>query len=1531
MQKAQRSSVKITPTSKVKLTFKICKTKLNRNSYVHVDVWSTETIQQLKEEIARKVSIKSPIEDYSLLVYNEQKNKWENIQGLNSSLIAHEPKLTHGYFLTIEKSTEKASSSSSNSKQTAFSNGNRELSLKLCESTMDENTYNLITVDSSFTFGKLRRKAYEALNKTANNRSIFRKNNDSWMRFDADMDGKTLNDLGFEPNQLISIDDEDDEETNLALADRKDLLTFKICKTKRTLQNYEYLEMRSSDTLERLKMSVAQKLSIDLQLKDFYLEIFNKNNGKWEEIDESNACCTIKQLKLADDSLLIIGKRTDNVSKDNRSPKPTPRSNGTQKLALRLCKYPLDTADFILINIDSSSTLGKLRQEVYDRLNESRKDQGIYKGDKNSWSLLKSDKDKMTLLELGFVSNQYITLSNANENVQSAESSNKKSLKLKVCKTKQNSADCIYLDALSSDTVRTLKTKIAQCLRLGSAEADFSLEKFEKNARTWQIIDDSNPNTTLDQLGLLNDSLVSIRYKTKETQNGKSSESAFVSYKSSDLSLKLCQKPFNTSKCVSININSLSTLEELRKQAYTALNKTPSNLPIYKGNNGIWTSLKFDMDAKKLVDLAFKSGEFISLSNEIEDQRTTNSSHSNRLRLKICKNNRNQTNYGSVEAWSSDTIKVLKEKLASYLLADVPRDCILEIFDQDIKRWKIIDDSSPNATLEELGLQDGSVLNLQQNAKSVQNNESSTKTTQAAYEHYEIHLKLCVQPKDRTSSIELIMESTSTVGELRKEAYEKLHKLRKNLPIYRSDNDSWIPFGPDMDDRILCAVGFESNQFISLTNEKEYVQTTESFSKRLKLKICKGKRNQNDCGYIDACSSDTVRAFKQKLANYLPMDLEQEDFIVEIFNESTRKWTPIDDQNPLSTLGELGLKDQSFLNIERKTKPAQNNGSSSQTTSVSNKSHELNLKLCNQPMNRAVVTELRIDSLSTLGDLRKKAYEKFNKSSKNRPIYRWDKDSWMQFESDMDNRILQDLSFENYQIISTESDEQILDLKIPSGLCGLVNLGSTCFMNSVLQCLSNIPKFARRIMELDEKFDAPIISEYKKLVKEMWSGKNRVLRPSSLLNHIQDNLPRYVTYRQQDAQEFMNHFLDLIHTELSTRKTLITDIFYGRLQSTVKCLTCKETETKLEPFTFLPIPMKNSTERSVLYIKPDGEQRRVSIKIDSSVKTVGDLVDCFIHQTESKLDRKRIRVVKLLDNLARGIYEFGKSLQLIDDETFAFIECPEKGNGDIDIYCDFVDKSLEEAFRPPLVLVCPSVDCYYLHLSEQIDQIVGHLCSITNARMSDCHIFWMDRFRREYKLNIEGDRGKDLPNICYISIKMDTKWVKIYKDHYRTQQSNDNSILTNLLATFFRDDFLDGDYHCSKCSKMTLASHKSDLFQPLPYALIIQLKRFTYDISSKEKIDTFVSFPLYDLDLQQYVVKDMSNPAQSSSSTKYDLVAVSNHSGSLVSGHYVTYAKNMLDKNWYKFDDDYVRKLDSDQDVVTKNAYILVYVQKDDN
>jgi ubiquitin C-terminal hydrolase len=95
-----------------------------------------------------------------------------------------------------------------------------------------------------------------------------------------------------------------------------------------------------------------------------------------------------------------------------------------------------------------------------------------------------------------------------------------------------------------------------------------------------------------------------------------------------------------------------------------------------------------------------------------------------------------------------------------------------------------------------------------------------------------------------------------------------------------------------------------------------------------------------------------------------------------------------------------------------------------------------------------------------------------------------------------------------------------------------------------------------------------------------------------------------------------------------------------------------------------------------------------------------------------------------------------------------------------------------------------------------------------------------------------------------------------------------------------------------------------------------------YDTYSDAKIDTYIDFPLRDLNLSQYITQ--IDGKKTNISALYDLVAVSNHTGTLVSGHYITYARNDRNKRWYSFNGEITQEIRDEKDIVTKNAYILV-------
>mmetsp|Transcript_50795 Transcript_50795/g.62233 ORF Transcript_50795/g.62233 Transcript_50795/m.62233 type:complete len:217 (+) Transcript_50795:721-1371(+) len=59
----------------------------------------------------------------------------------------------------------------------------------------------------------------------------------------------------------------------------------------------------------------------------------------------------------------------------------------------------------------------------------------------------------------------------------------------------------------------------------------------------------------------------------------------------------------------------------------------------------------------------------------------------------------------------------------------------------------------------------------------------------------------------------------------------------------------------------------------------------------------------------------------------------------------------------------------------------------------------------------------------------------------------------------------------------------------------------------------------------------------------------------------------------------------------------------------------------------------------------------------------------------------------------------------------------------------------------------------------------------------------------------------------------------------------------------------------------------------------------------------------------------------------YDLYAISIHMGNMGGGHYIAYVKNLLNNNWYEYDDSDVQQINLEQ-VDTKNAYVLFYKKR---
>ncbi|EGR29185.1 ubiquitin carboxyl-terminal hydrolase family protein, putative [Ichthyophthirius multifiliis] len=120
-----------------------------------------------------------------------------------------------------------------------------------------------------------------------------------------------------------------------------------------------------------------------------------------------------------------------------------------------------------------------------------------------------------------------------------------------------------------------------------------------------------------------------------------------------------------------------------------------------------------------------------------------------------------------------------------------------------------------------------------------------------------------------------------------------------------------------------------------------------------------------------------------------------------------------------------------------------------------------------------------------------------------------------------------------------------------NGICGLQNLGNTCFMNSSIQCLSNIQEltnYMKQNLFLDDiNRDNPLgtggylAAAYAELIKNIWLGSNSCESPWELKRIVGKFAPQFSGFNQQDSQELLSYLLDGIHEDLNKilKKTIL--------------------------------------------------------------------------------------------------------------------------------------------------------------------------------------------------------------------------------------------------------------------------------------------------------------------------------------------------------------------------------------------------------
>ncbi|XP_044307785.1 ubiquitin carboxyl-terminal hydrolase 19 isoform X3 [Varanus komodoensis] len=264
---------------------------------------------------------------------------------------------------------------------------------------------------------------------------------------------------------------------------------------------------------------------------------------------------------------------------------------------------------------------------------------------------------------------------------------------------------------------------------------------------------------------------------------------------------------------------------------------------------------------------------------------------------------------------------------------------------------------------------------------------------------------------------------------------------------------------------------------------------------------------------------------------------------------------------------------------------------------------------------------------------------------------------------------------------SVEEEEEEEDKKVClPGFTGLVNLGNTCFMNSVIQSLSNTRElrdyFHDRSFESEINYSNPLGTGgrlaigFAVLLRALWKGTHHAFQPSKLKAIVASKASQFTGYAQHDAQEFMAFLLDGLHEDLNRihikpytetldsdgrpdevvaeeawqrhkmrNDSFIVDLFQGQYKSKLVCPVCSKVSITFDPFLYLPVPLPQKQKVLTVYYfakEPHKKPVKFLVSISKENSTAKEVLDSVSHSV--RVNPENLRLAEVIKNRFSRIF-----------------------------------------------------------------------------------------------------------------------------------------------------------------------------------------------------------------------------------------------------------------------------------------------------